>query len=356
MKNTAVVDLFCGIGGLTHGFKVQNFNVVAGIDNDTTCRFAYESNNQATFIAKDIQEIEADAINNLYPPNTKIRVLVGCAPCQPFSKYNHRIGRKIEETEDGKWKLLYKFAEIITAIKPEIISMENVPQLVKHDIFHEFIRVLKANNYFVSEEANIVYCPDYGVPQKRKRLVLIASLLGPIELIPKTHKKENYVTVKKAIGDLNPLASGETDANDALHRASKLSELNLTRIKSTKEGGSWRDWDESLRLACHKKLSGTTFGDVYGRMKWDEPSPTMTTHCTGIGNGRFGHPEQDRAISLREASIFQSFPPNYKFIDDTSQSLSVANISRQIGNAVPVRLGEVIAISIKNHLKNLNLI
>jgi DNA (cytosine-5)-methyltransferase 1 len=232
--------------------------------------------------------------------------------------------------------------------------MENVPQLAKFKhspVFPNFVKTLEKEGYKVSYK--IVYAPDYGIPQKRKRLVLLASRHGDIELIPPTHSIDNYITVKDVIGDLEKIESGKSSENDFLHKASQLSDKNLLRIKQSKPGGSWkRDWEENLLLDCHKSEKGKTYGSMYGRMTWDEPSPTMTTHCIGIGNGRFGHPEQDRAISLREAALFQSFPIEYKFAKD-KESLSVRNVSKHIGNAVPPRLGEVIGLSIIKHLEKI---
>jgi DNA (cytosine-5)-methyltransferase 1 len=178
---------------------------------------------------------------------------------------------------------------------------------------------------------------------------LLASRLGNIDLISPTHKKENYVTVKDAIGHLPPLEAGQGCPTDALHRCRALSPLNLQRLKSTPYGGSWKDWPADLMLECHKKESGKSFGSVYGRMVWEEPSPTMTTLCTGIGNGRFGHPVQNRAISAREAALFQTFPITYKFFPNEHE-VSLTKASRYIGNAVPPKLGEVIAQSIKSNL------
>ncbi|HAP96082.1 MAG TPA: DNA methyltransferase, partial [Chryseobacterium sp.] len=198
----------------------------------------------------------------------------------------------------------------------------------------------------------IVNCPDYGIPQKRKRLILLASKLGEIKLISKTHSIENQITVKDAIGNLKPIKDGEKDKKDPFHYSRKLSELNKKRIRATPYGGGWKDWEEDLKLSCHKKNSGKTYASVYGRMVWEKPSPTMTTHCIGYGNGRFGHPEQNRAISLREAALLQTFPLNYQFVEDINK-LNTAVAARQIGNAVPVRLGQVIAQSIKQHLKEL---
>lgn len=346
IKDIAVVDLFCGIGGLAHGFLLEGFNVVAGIDIDESCRYAFEKNNKSKFISKSVTELSSYELNELFG-NSKIKILVGCAPCQPFSSYTFKDPDK---KDNEKWKLLYEFQRLILETKPDIISMENVSQLInfkKAPVFDDFIGTLEKEGYFTHFE--IVNCPEYGIPQKRKRLVLIASKLGNIDLIPKTHNKDNFVTVKDVIGNLPPIEDGEFHPDDQLHFARKLSPMNKIRIKNTPYGGGWRDWPEDLILECHKKDSGKSYSSVYGRMKWDEPSPTMTTHCVGYGNGRFGHPEQDRGISLREASILQTFPKKYIFFDK-NENFSTVLIAKQIGNAVPVRLGEIIAKSIKKHL------
>src|SRR5579863_7586029 len=347
MKIIKVVDLFCGIGGLTNGLQHAGLNVVAGFDMDESCKFAYEANNKAKFYHKDINQLSAKEVNGKFE-GADIKVLVGCAPCQPFSSYNY----KGEGVEEKKWQLLYHFARLIKETAPDIVSMENVPQLInfkKAPVLEDFIKILTQLGYQVSYK--IVFAPDYGVPQKRKRLILLASKLGNINLISPTHKKNEYITVRKAIGKLPYLTHGETDPTDFVHKTSKLSELNIKRIKLSKPGSSWKyDWNEDLIMNCHKKDSGKTYGSVYGRMVWDEPSPTITTFCTGIGNGRFGHPEQDRAISLREAAILQSFSRKYKFAKN-KELLKTSIIARQIGNAVPPKLGEIIGISINKHLE-----
>ncbi len=346
LKTVGIIDLFCGIGGLSHGFVKEKFNILAGIDIDETCKYAFEKNNNSKFISKSISDMTSDEISKIYG-ESQIKVLVGCAPCQPFSSYTF----KDKEKENNKWTLLYEFARLIKDTKPEIVSMENVAQLLnfkKAPVFDDFINDLKEQGYFVSYE--IVNCPEYGIPQNRKRLVLLASKLGEINLIPKTHTRKNYKTVKDVIFNLPPISDGETCKTDKLHFARKLTDINKKRIKATPYGGGWKDWSNELILACHQKQSGKSYSSVYGRMKWEEPSPTITTHCIGYGNGRFGHPVQDRAISLREASLLQTFPKNYKFFDEKKEFSSVM-IARQLGNAVPVALGQVIAKSIKEHLK-----
>lgn len=346
-KTVNAVDLFCGIGGLAYGLQSSGINITAGIDIDESCRFAFEENCQAEFINKSVAEIEPADIAQLYSKED-FKVLVGCAPCQPFSNYTLKADKK----KDQRWQLLKTFSKIINEVKPDIISMENVPRLMKfkeEPVFDQFVENLKQNDYKVWYD--VVYCPDYGIPQKRKRLVLLASRLGKIELISPTHKPEEYVSVERAIGNLEPIEAGIPSETDFFHRSPALNEINQRRIKASKPGGSWKtDWDEELILDCHKQERGASYGSIYGRMKWDEPSPTMTTFCTGIGNGRFGHPEQDRAISLREAAILQSFPKEYKFLK-SEEDLSVRTVSKHIGNAVPPRLGEVIGQSILKHIK-----
>lgn len=344
MKPVAV-DLFCGIGGLTHGIQKSGIEVVAGVDIDETCKFAYEANNSAVFIEKDIKDLQAAEIKKLYPKDS-LKILMGCAPCQPFSKYTRRYRK--EGHADDKWQLLYSFARLAEEIMPQIISIENVPGLAHEAIFYDFVDILKKLNYYVSW--SIPYSPEYGVPQARNRLVLLASQLGEIDLIPPLYNADNYPTVRYAIGELLPLNDGEQDENDPLHKACRLSETNRQRIRQSVPGGTWRDWDEDLQLACHKKNSGKTYPSVYGRMVWDEPSPTITTQFYGYGTGRFGHPEQNRALSLREGAILQSFPPDYIFIDE-EHPFSRRELGIHIGNAVPVELGRAIGISIQQHLK-----
>lgn len=344
IPNVEVIDLFCGIGGLTHGFENEGFSVIAGIDNDSSCQYGYEANNKSKFIHKNIADVTSSELNKLYH-NDKIKVLIGCAPCQPYSGLNKKKGKGRDKTP------LEKFAELVEDIKPTIVSMENVRGLAntkKYPEFANFLKTLKNNNYKYSYQ--VIDASDYGVPQKRNRLVLLASKLGEIHLLPPTNS-DKKVTVRDVIGKLPKLKDGETSQIDRLHRSRKLNDINKLRIKSTpQDGGNSDAWDQTLLPDCYKKESGNTYRKtVYGRMKWDEPSPTMTTQCVGLGNGRFGHPEQDRAISLREAALLQTFPNSYKFLPD-NEEIVVKHVAKFIGNAVPIRLGEIISRSIKSHL------
>lgn len=341
-----VIDLFCGIGGLTHGLVKEGLDVVAGIDNDASCEFGYTKNNKAEFIHSDILKVTPELINKKFGSKKGvIRVLAGCAPCQPFSGLNQK------EVTKKQLEPLSKFAQLIAQTLPDIVSMENVSGLAdtkKYPVFAKFLKTLADNGYTYKYE--VVDVSEYGVPQKRKRLVLLASRFGEIALIKKTHT-DRRVTVRDVITHLEPLNQGEVSKKDPLHRSRKLNDMNLKRIMATPhDGGNSSSWSEDLKLVCHKKDTGSTYkGTVYGRMRWDEPAPTMTTQCIGLGNGRFGHPTQNRAISLREAAIFQTFPKDYQFVDPNG-TLVMAKVAKFIGNAVPVQLGSVIGKSIKRHI------
>lgn len=347
MRKRACVDLFCGAGGLTHGFVLEGMPVVAGIDMDPACRFPYEANNKkAKFIERDISKVTTAELNELFG-NAEIKILAGCAPCQPFSTYAQRYEL---DGQDGKWGLLYQFARLVKGTRPDVITMENVPSVAKHQVFHDFVDTLQRLGY--ETWFDVVDSSQFGVPQARRRMVLLASLHGEIKLTQPTVKKPR--TVRQAIGHLRALSAGESAPRDKLHVASTLSSKNLQRIKASKPGGTWRDWPKHLIAECHRADSGRTYPGVYGRMEWDKPAPTMTTQCYGFGNGRFGHPEQDRAISLREAAILQSFPRDYSFVPDDGE-VSFKVLGRLIGNAVPVDLGRAIARSINEHLASAKL-
>lgn len=344
MAKISCVDLFCGAGGLTHGFVLEGFRVNAGIDLDPACRYPYEANNPGKFIERDVKNLSSEELTTLFG-DAEFRILAGCAPCQPFSSYAQRY--EIDGRE-GKWGLLYHFARLAGETRPDIITMENVPTVEKHEVFHDFVDALRRLEYKVWFK--VVDSSKYGVPQTRRRMVLLASKHGEIAMIPPTHEKPK--TVRQAIGRLRPLSAGESAERDKLHVTASLSEKNLRRITYSRPGGTWRDWPEDLVADCHKAESGRTYPGVYGRMEWNKPSPTMTTQCYGFGNGRFGHPEQHRAISLREAAILQSFPRSYKFIPKKGQ-VNFSALGRLIGNAVPVELGRAIAKSISQHLASL---
>lgn len=339
MPTIAAVDLFCGIGGLSFGLEQAGIPVKLGVDIDPACEHAFEHNLSGRFLRRDVAKLTVEDLNEAFG-DASVKVLAGCAPCQPYSTYRRSSKGLPSRIE---WSLVERFGELITQARPDLVTMENVPPLADQHVFTSLLGSLK--DYHV--DWDIVDMRQLGLPQTRKRLVLVASRLGPIslefeEMMPKT--------VRQTIGGLPALKAGEGHADDPMHRASRLSEINLARIRASKPGGTWRDWPPSLRAACHSKQSGETFPSVYGRMEWDMPAPTITTQCFGYGNGRFGHPDQDRAISLREAAMLQGFPKNYEFLP-SGGAPSFSSFGRLIGNAVPVPLGHAIGKLFTRHVE-----
>jgi len=337
------VDLFCGAGGLSHGLEKAGIDVACGVDVDPACEYPFSANNKAKFLLKSVEDLTVSDVAEVFDGST-ISLLAGCAPCQPFSAYSQAWACPADE----RWNLLNQFSNLVGKLRPDLVTMENVPRLARQKVFKDFVRALQRKRYHVFH--NVVNCADYGVPQSRQRLVLLASKLGPIELIKPTRSPKTYKTVRQAIEALPRLKAGEVCAKDVLHQACELSPLNLERIRASQPGGSWRDWDDELVANCHKRESGKTYPSVYGRMSWDHLAPTMTTQYFGFGNGRFGHPDQDRAISLREGAILQSFPKTYKFVRK-SDPIHRKVVGRLIGNAVPVKLAEAIGKTMVKHVE-----
>jgi len=332
-----VVDLFCGVGALSHGLKRAGLKIKAGYDTDRRCGYAFEKNNEARFHARDVAKLTPEEIRAHFT-GAGPSILAGCAPCQPFSTYKQRYD------EDPRWDLVHSFAALAASVKSDFVTMENVPALLRYRdgaVFENFRNTLSEAGYSV--RWTIAKCENFGVPQRRRRLVVLASRRGHVEDLVVTHPRPT--SVGEAIRMLPPISAGESHYEDPLHTAASLSPINIKRIKASRPGGSWRDWPFELRAKCHQRATGQTYPGVYARMAWDEPSPTMTTQCYGFGNGRFGHPEQDRAISLREAAMLQTFPQDYEFIPK-GEKISFTEVGRWIGNAVPVALAEAVGRAI----------
>ena len=338
-------DLFCSVGGLSYGFQMAGISVAAGLDIDETCRYAYERNCRAEFIHSDIRRIGYEDISP-YLDGAKYRILVGCAPCQPFSPHTSK-NRK--NGKDSRWNLIGELSRLVTEGRPEIVSMENVPTLKNREIYRDFKNTLQGQGYRIAD--GIISYEDFGVPQSRRRLVLIASLLGDIRLPEKS--VDTPVTVKEAIGNMEKLKHGQASEADPMHVCRSLFPINLKRIRFSVPDGSWKDWPQELLPNCYRKSSGRTYSNVYGRMSWDKPAPTLTTQFHGYGTGRFGHPEQDRALSLREGAVLQTFPEDYKFCRP-GEKPTFSHIGRHIGNAVPPLLAMAIGQSIASHLENVD--
>jgi DNA (cytosine-5)-methyltransferase 1 len=338
------IDFFCGAGGLTRGLLDAGILVVAGFDIDERCRETYERNNRpARFYEAGISRIDTARLWKLLGTRrTSDLLLAGCAPCQPFSQ--HKNGNKTG-TGQSAWKadpdskLLGAFARLVEAVEPGQVLIENVPGLTRvrgFSTYRRFVRMLVTLGYGICE--GVLDAKDFGVPQTRRRYVLVgirgksATLPGPAF----GPGLANYSTVRDAISHFPPIQAGERHPFVPNHEAAVVSEINLKRLSHTPhDGGDRRAWPPELVLDCHKgDHDGHT--DVYGRMCWDRPAPTLTGKCHSISNGRYGHPSQDRAISLREAASLQTFPDSYIFYGPKQ------HIARMIGNAVPVRLGEAL--------------
>lgn len=339
MSLTAV-DFFCGAGGLTRGLLNCGIDVVLGIDNDESCRDTYEKNNvPARFMRSDIRKLAVSALFKEIGHISKERLLfAACAPCQPFSKQRTSTRNKKQRT------LLLEFARFVVVFKPEFVLVENVPGMARAKSRSTY-RLFKAqlDDLGYRYIAANIDAKNFGVPQTRRRHILFASKTHDICMPKPTHGLGllAYVTVRDTIAHFPPIKAGETHAMVPNHRASQLSARNLERLHGTlHDGGNRKTWPEHLILACHKDdYDGHT--DVYGRMWWDRPAPALTCKCHSLSNGRYGHPDQDRAISLREAAAFQSFPDEYVFY-----ASSKAGIGNQIGNAVPVKLAEALGRAI----------
>lgn len=340
------MDLFCGAGGLTHGLISAGVRVRVGVDFEEACRHPYEANHPGIeFHQADVAELEASTVAAWFG-DARVRVLAGCAPCQPFSTYALRYQKDEKVEHDRRWSLLNHFGRLVRELLPDVVTMENVPTVTRHAVFKNFKRTLESLGYEVWVE--VIDCAEYGLPQRRCRTVLLASLHGEIKL--REPVASDARTVADVIKEMPVLRHGGSNKSDRLHAASRLSDLNYERIRHSTPGGTWRDWPEHLVAACHTKSTGRKYPAVYGRMKYDEPAPTLTTQFYGFGNGRFGHPTQRRGLSLREGALLQGFPKDYSFVPD-DQPVVFKALGRMIGNAVPVDLGRVIGESIIQHVE-----
>jgi len=331
------LDFFCGAGGLTRGLLDAGIDVVAGVDADESCRQTYEENNEpSTFHTYDIRklgvaQIKTFASDAMVSPDDLL--LAACAPCQAFSQQRKSERVRLDAT------LLTEFGRLVQEIKPGWVLVENVPGIMRVPGFSTYRRFLKMLDDCEYEyDVAPLNAKYYGVPQNRVRMVLVASRLCPISLPERTHgiKGQDLATVRETIKHFPAIGPGEKDPDIPNHRTSDLTPINVKRIKATpRNGGDRRSWPKKLWLDCHlKDYEGHT--DVYGRLYWDQPAPTLTGKCNSLSNGRYGHPTQDRAISLREAAALQSFHDKYEFFG------VLRTVAQHIGNAVPPRLGKVL--------------
>ncbi|XWN36722.1 MAG: DNA cytosine methyltransferase [Balneola sp.] len=333
------VDFFCGAGGVTCGFNQANIDVVVGIDIDKSCKDTYEKNNPGTsFLEADISKLKKGILEKNFGiiRNDDEMIFIGCSPCQYYTNLNTK-----KEKSEASRMLLEDFREFVDYYRPGYIFVENVPGIEKkkESPLKDFKNYLNKKGYVFSDK--VINAKHLGVPQNRRRYILIATRVRESISLPAENKNE-FLTLRDAIGDktkFKPIEAGHTDTTDFQHSVAGLSDLNLRRLKNTpKNGGTRLSWaeNEDLQLECYKTHDGHT--DVYGRMHWDKPSPAITTKFRYTSTGRYSHPEQNRAISLREGATLQSFPLDYVFYSDSQNE-----IARMIGNAVPPKLANEVA-------------
>jgi len=331
------IDLFSGCGGLSEGMHQADFKTTFAFEIDNIASKTYSMNHKDTeVITQDIRTVSIDKIKEKLNGKT-IHLLAGCPPCQGFSSIR-RLNR-IQPVYDDRNNLINEYVRFVEELRPYTIMMENVPGLIKYDLFDKAIERLKEIGY-TWIDFKVVNVKNYGVPQNRKRLVLVGSRLGEIKVAEALNEK---VTVRDVIGNLLEPALTE----DAVHKIYPVHTPNVQkRIELTpKNGGSRKDLPKEYLLKCHDKVN-VGFNDVYGRLRWDDYSTTMTGGCLNPSKGRFLHPEQDRCISAREAALLQSFPIDYKFPLDVPKT----NIALMIGNALPPKFSFYQSQNLKHHI------
>lgn len=341
-KWPTAVDLFSGCGAATEALKRRHFRVVAAVDNDPVVCKTYSKNHPAVRLyEKDVRRVSPSEIKAELLGNRNLDLLVVCAPCQPFSSQG------LKDKGDDRARLILSAVRFAKILKPKIILFENVPGLATprfSKILNELRNRLEKIQYRMGDP-EMVDAADYGVPQRRQRCILIAKrAANPPRLPAPSTPDGKRRCVRHAIADLPRLSSGQQDSEDVLHFSREHQTITLERLSHIpKNGGSRVSLPKRLVLKCHKNYTGHP--DVYGRMSWDDVSPTLTTGCTDVTRGRFAHPHDDRAITLREAARLQTFDDSYSFEGNYSQ------IATQIGNAVPVKLIEEIVPVLRANIR-----
>ena len=337
MLDYMAVDLFCGCGGMTEGLRQAGFNVIAGIELDDNAALAYEMNHKDTsyLFHDDIRNVSTHDIVKLLKGGP-LHLLAACPPCQGFSSMRRK--NKKGAISDPRNKLIHEFYRFVEELRPVTIMLENVPALIEYDDFKQVARKLIQLGYEI--DYKVVNVAKYGVPQRRKRLVLLGSLLGSVQIEP---GKSHLVTVRTTIENLeDPITT-----SDPVHKIyPKHTDKVQRKIELTPHnGGSRSDLPDEYALECHKQ-PGIGFRDVYGRLRWDDVSSTITGGCLNPSKGRFLHPVENRTITAREAALLQTFPINYMF----PLNISRGALALMIGNALPPEFCKQQALCIKEHL------
>lgn len=344
------VDFFCGGGGMSYGMKQAGINVLAGIDYEPACKKTYEANIKgAEFIQADVFNLGVKELQRKLKlkQNDDNLLLIGCSPCQFWSIIN------TDKTKSQKSKnLLIEFERFVQYFNPGYVVVENVPGVLRKKVesgLDYFINSLESKKYKVHFEIHDI--SEYNVPQNRKRFTLIANRIGQ-ETISPIKYNGGKLTVRDVLGEHNGFSrinAGHKDSTDFIHSSPNITPITLKRLKKVKkDGGNRLDFahDPELQLKCFTGRDNS-FKDTFGRLWWDKPSPTITTKFFSVSNGRFVHPDEDRALSLREGASLQSFPKEYKFY-----GTSHAAIARIIGNAVPPEYARRIGLAIKKNHTN----
>lgn len=335
------IDLFSGAGSATSALKAAHFRVLAAVDNDPAACATYRLNHPTVRIfEQDIRELDPASVHDEFLRDIDLDVVIICAPCQPFSSQNrHRRG-------DRRAALLVDAARFVAILRPKVVFVENVPGLATARYGHllDEFKAACGSDYAFTEPQR-VDAADFAVPQRRVRCILMGSrgtLLPelPEPSTPPTKRR----TVRDALADLPELAAGDRDPTDPLHAARRHQAIALQRLRAVpKDGGSRSSLPKSLALRCHTLPN--SYPDVYGRMAWDDVAPTLTTGCTDVTRGRFAHPDQDRAITPREAALIQTFPPRYSFAGGSGV------VATQIGNALPFALMHALAPALRTAIR-----
>ena len=346
-KKLKAIDFFCSGGGMSFGLQQAGINVIAGIDFDPDCKKTYETNIKgAKYILADVEKLKEEDLSKkiTIKKNDDNLILVGCSPCQYWT-----IIRTNKNKSQKSKNLLHEFHRFVKYYNPGYVVVENVPGILnkhKESGLDKFVKALEKQGYAVHKK--IVNLNEYGIPETRKRFSLIANRVTNKEMFPKSNN--SCPTVADFVGKKNGFAkisAGHKDNTDFMHTVAGLNDANIKRLKLTpKNGGTRQAWaNTNLQIDAYRKKGNVSFSDTYGRMSWDKPAPTITTKFFSISNGRFAHPDENRAISLREGATLQTFPKTYKFIGN-----SISTIARMIGNAVPPLFAKQIGkIIIKNH-------
>ena len=336
----SAVDLFSGCGGLTLGLKQAGFKVIGAVEKDLLSAETYKKNHPKTTVWQtDIEDIKPiDVLRTLKLRKGALDMLAGCPPCQGFSTLVTKNGKR--RIDDPRNKLIYDFLRFVEGLAPKTIMMENVPDLAKTMRFKRFCKRLRDIGYRV--EYRILNVADYGVPQRRRRLVLLGGRFGPV---PFPEHDATRRTVRNALSIINHRHLPYDPLNDATDNRTPHVKKLIKKIP--KNGGSRTDLSKKSQLRCHKSFDG--FRDVYGRMAWDDVAPTITSGCINPSKGRFLHPTKNRTITLREAALLQSLPISYHISLRRGKYAAAA----MIGNALPPEFARRHALSAKRHLNSL---